>query len=97
MEGRHKKYLDKVVELFVSDTMIDRYRKEVHYPFESGSYSSYPYVAPYMSFSPSYQTSTRGLTFSDYCEDMYGLNDWEKEYVWEEYRKIIIDKLRDGR
>jgi hypothetical protein len=94
MEDKNKRYLDKVVDLLVSDTIIDSDRKEVHYPFESGYYYFYPYVDTYMSFSPSYRTSTSGLSFSYYCKDIYGLTDQEIEYVWDEYRKIIVDKLR---
>ena len=34
--------------------------------------------------------------FSDHCRDVYGLNGEEIEYIWEEYREIIKDKIENG-
>jgi hypothetical protein len=31
--------------------------------------------------------------FAKYVKNIYGLTDQETEYVWEEYRNIILDKI----
>ena len=34
--------------------------------------------------------------FSKHCKEVYGLNKGEIEYVWDEYKKIIKEKLNNG-
>ena len=36
-------------------------------------------------------------TFYRHCEEIYGLNYDETEYVWEEYKEIIRDKINNGK
>ena len=83
MEDNEKVYLDKVVEFLVRDTIIDYEGKEIKFPFSlSSSFSSF-YVLPSFSY------------FKKYCKDTYGLIDREIEYVWGEYKKIIVGKIKN--
>ena len=87
MGDKVDKYLDKVVELLVRDTTIDYDREEITYPFFS-PYSS-PLHSSFFFFLPP--------SFSIYVRDMYGLTEEELEYVWDEYKKKILDKIENGR
>ena len=80
-----KRFLDKVVDQIISETRIDYDMGEIQFPFSSFS--------PFPS-SPSYFFSS--YLFSDHCEDVYGLNDDEIKYVWEEYVQIIKDKINSN-
>ena len=35
-------------------------------------------------------------SFSFYCKNTFGLTDDEIEYVWNEYRSIILDKIKNN-
>ena len=74
-----KKYLDKVVDQLVRETRIDYDEGWLYTPFSS--------LPSYISlFLPPHY-------FSHHCNNVYGLNKHEIEYVWNEYRKIIKDKI----
>ena len=92
MKDNQKKYLDRVVDLMVRDTVIGYDDERVRTPFLSSSLS--------FRLFPSYNTlllpSSYPL-FSKYCRNTYGLGDQETEYVWEEYVQIIKDKIRNER
>ena len=85
------KFLNKVIDQLVRETEIDKNRGVIESPFFSSyprnnflnhiSLSSFPYFLP---------------SFVDHCKGVYGLNDDEIEYVWEEYRETIIDKINNG-
>ena len=78
------KFLDKVVNQIVSETIIDYDRKVIETPSTfSLSFFSFPFF--FLS-----------LSFSDHCKDVYGLNYEEIEYVWKEYRGIIKDKIKNN-
>ena len=80
-----KKFLDKVVEQIVSETTIDyRGRGKIFTPF-----ASFPYFV--YSTSSFYRSN-----FTKHCEEVYGLDKQEIEYVWEEYKQIIIDKINSN-
>ena len=81
------KFLDKVVEQIVRETEIDYDRKVIGNPFP------FPIV-----FYPHFSRSSRLIPFSffNHCRDVYGLNKQEIEYVWEEYRNIIRDKIENN-
>ena len=74
------RYLDKVVGSMVRSTKID-YEKEIvstpHFVF------LFPTFQFYLLFS----------SFSKYCKNQFGLTDEEIDYVWNEYRSIILDKI----
>ena len=80
-----KKFLDKVVDQIVRETRIDYDRKVIKTPFRS-----YSFYHIYSTFSRSFPL------FSIHCKEVYGLNDDEIEYVWKEYRNIIIYKIENG-
>ena len=79
------KYLNKVVNQLVSETTID---------YELGNLYT-PFFSPYSSIFFNYDSSfsfTRG--FKNHCIDVYGLTKDEIEYIWKEYKDIIIDKIK---
>ena len=80
MEDNVKKYLDKVLDRIVSKTTID-YDKE-------RAYTTF-------SFHRFYPSSLSHI-FKKHCIDVYGLNKEETEYVWNEYKDIINNKINNG-
>ena len=92
MEDNQKIYLDKVVEFLVRDTIINYDKDEIQFPFLFSS-SIFPIFFPFLippslSFHPS---------FPKYCKDTYGLTEKEVEYVWNQYKDIITDKIENGK
>ena len=81
-----KRFLDKVVDQIVSETMVDYEKERAYTPF----YSYIPYYS-LSSFFYHYRSS-----FTKHCNNVYGLNIQEIEYVWEEYRRIIKDKIENN-
>ena len=83
----NKKYIDKVIGSLVRSTKIDYENNRIYYPFS----------APFSPTTPSLTTQSLYLSFSpfitNYCKNHFGLTDDEIEYVWEEYRSIILDKI----
>ena len=80
------KFLDKVVDQIVRETRIDYNEKKIYYPF-----SFYPLPLLTSIYPPSLYSS-----FFEHCKNVYGLNDDEVKYVWDEYIKIIRDKIENG-
>ena len=78
----NKKYLDKVIGSLVRGTKIDYDKEEIQFPFSLHFFS--------LHLSPLFFPSS---SFSKYCIDVYGLTDKEIEYVWKEYRTIILNKI----
>jgi hypothetical protein len=88
MGDKVDKYLDKVVDILVKGTMIDFNSREI----------SYPFVSPPTSFFLSIPLPTPlSHLFSNYVRDNYGLTENEKDYVWNEYKKVIKNKIENGR
>ena len=88
-------YLDKVVEFLVRGTKIDYDKDEIQFPFFP-SHLFHPLFPPLFSsvLLPSFNSDRfQTLDFSDYCKNIYGLTDKEIEYVWNQYRTIILDKI----
>jgi hypothetical protein len=75
-----KKFLNKVIDQIVRETRMDYGMGEIQFPF---------------STSPSFSLSLSFL-FTKHCEDVYGLNDDEIEYVWDNYREIVKDKIKNN-
>ena len=78
-----KRFLDKVVDQIMSETRID-YDTEVIYP---PSFFSLPLSYFYIS-TPSH--------FTKHCREVYGLSNEEIGYVWDEYKDIVKDKIRNN-
>jgi hypothetical protein len=80
-----KKFLDKVIGQIVRETRIDYDMEEIQFPF-------LPLLAIDLIILANLSTQPPPL-FSKHCKTVYGLNDNEIEYVWEEYKQIIKDKI----
>ena len=91
------KFLNKVVSQIVRETEIDHNTYYVYNPF-APPYTSLiflqklppynPLSLPPISFVPD--------LFIKHCEYVYGLNKGEIEYVWNEFKQIIKEKLNNG-
>ena len=81
------KFLHKVVDQIVSETSLDYDMGEIQFPFSSLKLFLFKPSSSHLS--PAHFQ----YIFSDHCEDIYGLNEEETDYVWEEYIKIIKDKI----
>ena len=83
------KFLNKVLGQIVNETTID---------YDEGVIKSHFLL--FLSFPPSFflffSSPLFPFSFSDHCEDVYGLNKEETEYVWEEYKYIIKDKIMNN-
>ena len=92
-----KKFLHKVLDQIVRETMIGNDQNEGSIDKGYGDVMNTPF---YTSFPTHlffiHSTTFRPTTFSDHCEDVYGLKEQEIEYVWNEYRDIIKDKVNNG-
>jgi len=88
-----KRFLHKVVGQLIRETEIDRYKKKVYFPFFLSlfSLSFLLFSSPSILSFPSLLSS-----FYKHCRDIYGLNDDEIDYVWEEYRNSIIYLIKNG-
>ena len=83
-----KNYLHKVLDQIVSETTIDyRERGKIFTPFLF-DFLSIPLLSSHFS---SYRSN-----FTKHCRNIYGLNKEEIEYVWNEYRQIIKDKIKNN-
>ena len=91
----NKKYLDKVIGSLVRGTNIDYEIRRVifshfsfHFSFLLSPTSTFentlfsPYF-PLLPYSP----------FSKYCKRQFGLTPEEIEYVWKEYKDIMLEKI----
>jgi len=86
------KFLDKVVDQIVSETKIDyRGKGKIFTPFSLPFFVFVPLNPSFSSLSSSYRSN-----FFNHCRDVYGLNEEETEYVWNEYKDIIIDKIKNN-
>ena len=83
------KYLDKVVEYLIDDTVVDYEQKLVTYSWVPDYNSQWGIYVPlsYVQYeSPFF------LSYSKYCKDMYGLTEDEVKYVWDEYKNLMLIK-----
>ena len=101
MKSNQRKYLDRVVDILVRDTRIDYEKEKVYPPFYSNpflSLSFFSYLSSlfYKHPTPSHSSNHFLQFFSRYCKDTYGIVGDELEYVWNQYRDIIKDKIRNN-
>ena len=80
MKDNQRIYLDKVIEFLVRDTKIDYDEDRISYPY--GGLST---TIKGFSIDPFFM--------SQYCKNVYGLTGEEIDYVWNEYKRIILDKI----
>ena len=88
----NKKYLDKVIKHLVKITKIEHEKERICFPFMAGypKYCIHLYSDPFFPFSSS---NSALYSFTKYCNNIYGLTEEEIEYVWEQYKIIIRDKV----
>jgi hypothetical protein len=86
MEKNRKRFLDKVVEFLVKDTIIDYGDNHIHFPFfpEYGLYINDANLGYY----------SRIGRYTQYCKDNYGLTHEESLYVWGIYIDMIKEKIK---
>ena len=94
----NKKYLDKVIGSLVRGTKLDYENNRITFPFYTPTlHVSHPLPLHLTSFLSSFFISfPLSPSFSTYCKNTFGLIDDEIEYVWNEYREIIKDKINNG-
>ena len=88
-----KRFLNKVTEQIISETRID-------YEYMGGrisipifpTYFPHPFCISFSFFLKSF--SNYFPHFSRHCEGVYGLNEQEIDYVWDQFRQIIKDKIK---
>ena len=69
------------MDQLVGETTIDYEKEKVYTSF------SFPH--------PTFASSPFSYIFTTHCKEVYGLNYEETEYVWDQFRQIIKDKI-DG-
>lgn len=93
-----KKFLNKVVDQILSETKMGNKTREdsiwrkifVPFSFTPIFLSSFlPGPLSTSPFPPLY------ILFTQHCEEIYGLNKDESEYVWYEYIKVVRDGVDD--
>ena len=78
------KFLNKVLDQIVRETMLSD--DEITSPSFKFSISYLrPNINPYVSIRIPY-------SFTSHCQEVYGLNKNEYNYVWVEYKRILRDK-----
>ena len=80
------KYLNKVVDILVSETTIDGRIVTVPY---FGLHQTLPLPPSPLLSTPPYSRSF----FSEFVIEVYGLTNEETEYVWKQYRNIINNRI----
>jgi hypothetical protein len=93
-----KRFLNKVVDQILSETTMGNKTREdsiwrkifVPFSFTPIFLSSFlPGPLSTSPFPPLY------ILFTQHCEEIYGLNKDEAEYVWYEYIKVVRDGVDD--
>ena len=84
-------FLDKVVEFLVRDSKMDYDEVRLYTPFQFTHFFPHPF-----SPTPLFPLPSQLLSFSKYCNNVYGLTELEIEYVWNQYIDIIKDKIENG-
>ena len=89
-----KKFLNKVIDQIVSETIIDHDKETIRTPFSFINPNSFVDNAlRRLIFT---RQPSPFIAFVSHCRDVYGLNLEETEYVWNEYRRIIKDKIENN-
>jgi len=85
-----KRFLDEVVKQIVRETKIDSEKEEIHFQFLplDEIYGTNTFHVPHFDLLTIYNS------FFKHCRHVYGLEDYESDYVWGEYEnnvKSMID------
>tara|TARA_B110000503_G_scaffold102382_1_gene152930 strand:- start:831 stop:1106 length:276 start_codon:yes stop_codon:yes gene_type:complete len=88
------KFLNKVIDQIVSETMVNGETERIKTPFRQLSYSFTLHFQ--LPSSSSSSTSVLLSSFSRHCKEIYGLDKDEVGYVWDKYVQIFRDKINYG-
>ena len=88
------KFLNKVIDQIVSETMVNGETERIKTPFRQLSYSFTLHFQ--LPSSSSSSTSVLLSSFSRHCKEVYGLDKDEVGYVWDKYVQIFRDKINNG-
>jgi hypothetical protein len=93
-----KRFLNKVIDQIVRETMVDYDKRVITFPYFHQVitfpyfHQDYPVSINLPSRYPIPPIHTKP-SFDRHCKNVYGLNVKEIEYVWNEYRDTIKDKI----
>jgi hypothetical protein len=91
------KFLNKVIDQIVSETMVNGETERIKTPFRQLSSSFYFFTLHFqLPTSTSSSTSVLYSSFSRHCKEIYGLDKDEVGYVWDKYVQIFRDKINNG-
>lgn len=86
--GMNKEFLNKVVKQIIGETKIDYDKEEVYFPFDPDLFTFY-YIMTGVIVEDLVIDK-----FFHHCKNVYGLHSWdEMDYVWEDFIKIIKNKV----
>ena len=92
MEEKRKRFLDKILNWFVDDTVIDR-ENRTWFPSFLDNLDLFDY---YLNPTDISRLSLFPIVrFYDYCRKTYDLSVEEIEYLWSKYSTIILDKFNN--
>jgi hypothetical protein len=83
LEDKKERFLQYIINELVNNTKIDYDEEEIIEP---------PFYTLH-TFPKFSSLDFPLLSFSNYCKDKYGLTEDEIEYVWDQYKTIITDKI----
>jgi len=87
-----KKYLEKVLNRIIGETEFDNMynvTKPVMFSIKYYIVKDSPFFVPEKTNLPIWQQPLPAA-FVEHCQNIYGLNKEETEYVWGVYKKFII-------
>jgi len=90
----NKKYLNKVVNQLVSETNIDYDKERVFAPFISTRPS--PFFSSFHTNILPFSHLPLPSTFAIHCNTIYGLTYHEIDYIWDQYKDAIKNKINNS-
>jgi len=86
-----KKFLNKVLEQLVNETIMDYKKERISPSFFLRSLNDIPSTTPSFPIThPLFFTvAPSPVSFSRHCKNIYALNKEEIDYTWEEYKNTI--------
>ena len=89
-----KKFLNKVIDQIVSETIIDHDKETIRTPFSFINPNSFVDNAlRRLIFT---RQPSPFIAFVSHCRDVYGLKNDEIDYVWVKWRDTIKDKIENN-
>jgi hypothetical protein len=92
-------YLNKILDILVDDSVIDFKENEMIYPPSAlnspSSFLPIPFLLSGFSYHRLARLNPLFTLFSEYCKYNYDLTENEMDYVWKEYKNIIINKINN--